>query len=376
MQLWLDTLQQHIEKLKADGQYRTLKKYNKVDFISNDYLGIAMQDALQEHMIEPLMNYYSNRLNLGSTGSRLLKGNSAIHENVEEYFKKYFDCADTLIANSGYDANLAILSALPSRNDVVLYDEKVHASIKDGMRLSLASRYSVKHNDWNDLEQKIKRHRALKPNAVLFYVFETVYSMDGDIPEVKDLIELCEKYEVILIADEAHAFGVFGKEGKGILQDQKLHKKVAIRMFGFGKAAATYGAIIAVQDKVIKSYLLNTARSIIYTTALSSFQVEVMRLSAGILEYDVDSREALYQNIKLFQSLLPQLTVKTPIIPFIIENKDELLRRFEEIQNAGFDVGMIRYPTVPKGKERLRIIVHSFNEEEDIRALADILNKS
>jgi len=372
MQQWLHKLHKSLEKLKSEQQLRTLKIYENTDFISNDYLGIVQNDVLQDFMVEPLMN----NIQLGSTGSRLLTGNSVVYEEIEAYFAEYFACADALIANSGYDANLAILSALPSRNDIILYDEKVHASIKDGMRLSLASKYSVKHNDWNDLEKKIQKHRNNHAQANIFYVFETVYSMDGDIPELKSLIALAQKYDLILIADEAHAFGVFGNKGEGILQSQNLHKHVAVRMFGFGKAAGTYGAVIAVQDFTIKSYLLNTARSIIYTTALSDFQVATMRLSTDLIECNPIWRKNLHENIKLFESLLSDIPVQSPIIPVVTGSNEALFELFKKVQDAGFDVGMIRSPTVPKGQERLRIIVHAFNTEEDIRALVEILKNS
>ncbi len=369
MQHWLNIIHNSIEKLKSEQQYRQLKRYKRKDFISNDYLGIAHEGAIEEFMVEPLMN----SLSLGSTGSRLLTGNSKVHEQAEDYFTQYFNCANTLIANSGYDANLAVLSTLPQRNDIILYDEKVHASIKEGMRLSFAKRYSVKHNDWNDLENKIKKYRQIYPKSVIFYVFETVYSMDGDIPNLKELAQIARKYELVLIADEVHAFGVFGEQGEGLLQSQQLHQEVAVRIFGFGKAAGTYGAVIAVQDTIIKEYLLNMARAVIYTTALSPFQVETMRTSADLIRYNPQWKEDLHENIQLFQQFLPDLNIQTPIIPIVIGNNEKLIELFTKIQQAGFDVGMIRSPTVPKGQERLRIIVHSYNSETDIRDLSEIL---
>lgn len=369
MQLWLNKLHYSIEKLKSEQQYRELKRYTGIDFISNDYLGIVSRSMLQDYMVEPVMS----NIPLGSTGSRLLTGNTKYHEEYEAYFTDYFDCADTLIAGSGYDANTAVLSTLPQRKDIILYDEKVHASIKEGMRLSFAERYSVKHNDCNDLENKVKKHRQLHPKSVIFYVFETVYSMDGDIPDLKAIIEIAEKYEVVLIADEVHAFGVFGEKGEGLLQSQDLHAHVAVRVFGFGKAAGTQGAVIAVQDKIIKEYLLNYARAVIYTTAVSPFQVQTMRIAAGLIQHNPDWKKDLHKNIQLFQQLLPDFNIQSPIIPIIVGNNEKLIQLFTKVQEAGFDVGMIRSPTVPKGQERLRIIVHSYNQEKDIQNLAELI---
>lgn len=369
MQLWLDRLQDSIEKLKIEEEYRELKKYTGLDFISNDYLGIATRGILQDISVTLIRD----NIPLGSTGSRLLTGNTETHESAEAFFSNYFDCGDTLIANSGYDANVAVLTALTQRRDIILYDEKVHASIKEGMRLSFANRYSVKHNNWNDLENKVKKHRENGTQGNIFYVFETVYSMDGDIPDLKALVDLAQKYEIILIADEVHAFGVFGKKGEGLLQYLNLHKHVAVRIFGFGKAAGTYGAVIAVQDKVIKKYLLNTARAIIYTTALSPFQVEVMKTAVNLIEHNPDWRESLHKNMQTFQKLLPDTVIQSPILPIIVGNNKKLLHLFKEIQETGFDVGMIRSPTVPKGQERLRIIVHAFNKEEDIYSLTNLV---
>jgi 8-amino-7-oxononanoate synthase len=368
---WIQQLKGTLEKLKAEGQYRSLKKYDKCDFISNDYLGIINSGELNEYITEYTTIFET--ADFGSGGSRLLRGNTETHENAELFFKQYFNCADTLIANSGYDANLAVLSALPQRKDIILYDEKVHASIKEGMRLSFASKYSVRHNDLNDLEKKIKKYRHLKPEAVLFFVFETVYSMDGDIPNLTELVSIAQEYEVVLIADEAHAFGVFGKKGEGLLQSQKLHKHVAVRIFGFGKAAGTYGAVIAVQDRAIKEYLINTARSIIYTTALSPFQVEIMQISAELIESNPEWREELHENIQTFQEKLPYLDIESPIIPIIIGDNTELLHVFNKLQRKGFDVAMVRSPTVPRGQERLRISVHAHNLEIEILSLLNTL---
>lgn len=367
---WIHQLKDFLDKLKAEGQYRTLKQYKKIDFISNDYLGIIAGECLQEFMVEPILN----NIELGSGGSRLLKGNTKAHKKVEKFFKEYFDCADTLIVNSGYDANVAALSVLPKRKDIILYDEKVHASIKEGMRLSFAQKYSVKHNDLNDLEKKIKKYKHLKPDSILFYVFETVYSMDGDIPDLKNIVQLAQLYEVVLIADEVHAFGVFGENGEGLLQSHKLHKEIPVRIFGFGKAAGTYGAVIAVQNQIIKEYLINMARNIIYTTALSPFQVETMKLSAELIASNPEWREKLHENIQIFQQLLPDMRIQSPIIPVIIGDNEKLWHAFNKVQDAGFDVAMVRSPTVPKGEERLRISVHAHNSQEEIHKLIKVLD--
>ncbi|MCS7078211.1 MAG: pyridoxal phosphate-dependent aminotransferase family protein [Bacteroidia bacterium] len=367
MQQWLSQLYAALDNLKIEQQYRELKYYSKIDFISNDYLGIAKCNTLSALMREDL----DKGVPLGSTGSRLLSGNTAWHEDAESFFKMYFDCAASLIMNSAYDANVAVLSTLPNRNDIILYDEKVHASIKEGMRLSFAERYAVKHNDWNDLEKKLQKYRQNKSLSNIFYVFETVYSMDGDIPAVFELLKLAQKYEIILIADEVHAFGVFGHEGQGILQHYNLHNFVPVRIMGFGKAAATSGAVIAVQDVAIQKYLINKARSFIYTTAVSPFQVRVMQKSAELIKKSTYERSKLHQNITLFQNLLLDFSICTPIIPIVTGSKLQAI--FDAVQKAGFDVGMVRSPTVPRGKERLRISVHTHNSDDEIKHLVEVI---
>ncbi|MCS7027779.1 MAG: pyridoxal phosphate-dependent aminotransferase family protein [Bacteroidia bacterium] len=369
MQKWLSQIEKQIHQLKVEQEYRTLQYYNQIDFISNDYLGIVKKGILQKLMLKEL----SNGIPLGSTGSRLLSGNSIWHQEAEDFFKEYFDCADALIVNSAYDANVAVLSTFPSRKDIILYDEKVHASIKEGMRLSFASRYPVKHNDMNDLEKKIKKYRESIGDGQLFYVFETVYSMDGDVPEVQTIIKLAQQYEVILIADEVHAFGVFGDKGQGLLQMYNCHKNISIRIIGFGKAGGTFGAVIAVQDSVIKAYLLNKARPVIYTTALSPFQVRVMHAATQLIAQNSNWRADLHFNIQVFQHLLPHLNIQTPIIPIVIGDLTKLHAIHETVKNAGFDVAMVRSPTVPKGQERLRISVHAHNTKQEIEEVLGLI---
>lgn len=244
---------------KSSGTYRTLKpESNLIDFCSNDYLGFSRSAIVKDKINEEINN---NRLVLnGSTGSRLISGNLAYTENLEKEISTLFKSEAGLLFNSGYDANLGLLSSLPQRGDTIITDEFIHASVIDGARLSYANRYTFKHNDVVSLEAKLKQ---AKGNC--YVVIESVYSMDGDSPPILELLKLTEQYNAHLIVDEAHAVGLYYT---GIITQLKLEDRVFARIVTFGKALGCHGAII-LGSNLLREYLINFARSFIYTTAAS-----------------------------------------------------------------------------------------------------------
>src|SRR4051812_47447788 len=210
MSAFADFIKGKLQKRRDDHSFRTLKNIEGlIDFTSNDYLGLARSELLY-HRIQNKVQTLDLKHN-GATGSRLLSGNSNYTEEVENKLAKIFNSEASLIFNSGYTANLAVLSSIPQKGDTILYDELAHACIKDGARLSLANRFSFRHNDLNDLEQKLNRC-----SGKIYIAVESIYSMDGDQCPLQDLVLLAEKYDVAIILDEAHSTGIFGKGGSGL----------------------------------------------------------------------------------------------------------------------------------------------------------------
>jgi 8-amino-7-oxononanoate synthase len=355
-------LNKKLAERKSQNAYRQLRLTNdKIDFCSNDYLGISKTK---------LLSTANKLLSTGSTGSRLLSGNYPLIEETEKTIAAFHDAEAGLIFNSGYDANVGLLSCIAQRGDTILYDYLSHASIRDGIRLSFAHSFSFAHNHIEDLKKKIK---AAQGN--IFVVTESVFSMDGDLAPLKVISELCEKYNANLIVDEAHATGVVGEKGEGLVQQLDLQKKCFARVHTFGKAVGCHGAII-LGSEMLKNYLINFSRAFIYTTSLPEISVDAIKNAYELFPKMNDERKHLQQLIGNFQSAtlkFEKLKSLTPIQVVIIPGNDEVKKIAAHLQENNFDVRAIVYPTVPKGSERLRIVLHSFNAVEEVSLLVDRL---
>jgi len=357
-------LQQKLDARKADGLLRTLVyAKGKIDFSSNDYLGFAQSNALKNIYEEALLPN-------GATGSRLISGNFQVSEDTEKVIAKFHNAEAALIFNSGYDANVGLLSSIAGKGDVIISDEYNHASIIDGARLSLASRLKFKHNDLVDLEKKI----AL-PAGQKFVVVESIYSMDGDEAPLVDLASLCEKYHALLIVDEAHATGVFGDQGEGLVGYYKLTDKIFTRVHTFGKALGLHGAAV-VGSSSLRNYLINHARSFIYTTALPPKQYQLIQKSYELLPGA--DRKHLHTLISYFRKTVGGISNKirfieshSPIQGIVMGDNFKAKALAEHLQSKNFFVRAILSPTVPAGTERLRICLHTFNTQEEINSLLD-----
>lgn len=357
-------LLEKLEVREQDLALRSLKKQNdRIDFCSNDYLGLARNKALQKQINQEIShNQYAH----GSTGSRLISGNHPLFEKTEAKIARFHHAEEALIFNSGYDANLGLISAIAGRGDAIIYDNLIHASLRDGIRLSLATAYSFLHNDMRNLEEKLKR---LKRRS--FIVVESVYSMDGDEAPLEELTSLCNRYEANLIIDEAHATGVIGEKGEGLVQLAGVEKQCFARIHTFGKAVGVHGAAV-LGSKTLKQFLINYARTLIYTTALPPADVAAISVAYDYFPKMKDERKHLQQLISHFQRTnLPfeKLTSTTPIQIVMMPGNEEALTLATNLQRKGLDVKAILSPTVPKGKERLRITLHAFNAFEDIQKL-------
>ncbi len=365
-----DFLNKKLQERILSGALRSLKinrardERDKIDFCSNDYLGIV-RNKLIEKQIAPNLSH-------GSTGSRLLSGNYELIEETEKFIADFHNADAALIFNSGYDANTGLLSCVPQKNDVIIYDQLTHASLRDGVRLSFATPFSFLHNDFNDLEKKLS---SAGKDVQKFVVTESVFSMDGDFAPLNEISDLCEKHNAALIVDEAHATGVIGEKGEGLIQKLNLQKKCFARVHTFGKACGAHGAIVLGSEK-LKQYLINFSRQFIYSTALPPASIAAVAASYKLFPEMKEERNHINQLISIFKNselkfkILPS---ETPIQIIIIPGNEEIRKIAETLQENSFDIRPILYPTVPKGRERLRIVMHAFNNGEEVKALTRLL---
>ena len=364
-------IREKLNERNAAGIYRSLKPENNlVDFCSNDYLGFARSGVLKQWIDEEIAKH-EHVLN-GSTGSRLISGNLAYAEALEQHIADYHHAEAGLIYNSGYDANVGLFSSLPQRGDTIICDELIHASIIDGSRLSHANRYTFRHNDLQSLEDKLKHAKGS-----CYVVIESVYSMDGDTPPIKAILELTEKYNAQLIIDEAHAVGLYGS---GLANQLNLENKVFARIITFGKALGCHGAII-LGSKLLREYLINFSRSFIYTTAASFHQIVSIKMAYKLLLQSEEEINNLKENILVFKSVVVRNTERnllesnSAIQCLIIGNNEKVRKAAFELQNTGLDVRPILSPTVAPGTERLRICLHSFNSANEINLLSKTIQE-
>lgn len=374
------------QKLQQREQNNALRKLpisnNLVDFASNDYLGFANSEKIFNQTHQYLLE---NNLKInGATGSRLISGNHNLYQIAEDFIANFHQSQTALIFNSGYDANVGFFSSVPQRNDIILYDELCHASIRDGIQMSNAKSYKFQHNDFNHLEKVIISQletRNSKPET-FYVVTESVFSMDGDAPNIEELVSLCEKYNCYLVIDEAHALGVFGDSGEGLIQYQGLQDKVFARIMTFGKGLGCHGAAI-LGSQELKSYLVNFARSFIYTTGLSPHSVVTILIAYQYLKSEKEAILKLKNNIQFFNQEKLQVGLK-PMFVYsksaiqcaIIPGNEKVKSIANKLQENGFDVKAILSPTVPEGQERLRFCLHSYNSQKEISEVLQQLSLS
>jgi len=361
-----ESLTEQIVKRKNNNSLRYLDcKSFGIDFCSNDYLGLAKSEIIQKNILAS----YLNKKSIGSTGSRLITGNSNNYQCLEKFLSKFHKAENALIFNSGYDANVGFFSTIPQRGDIILYDELSHASIRDGIRLSFAKGYSFKHNDLADLKSKLQFY-----NGNLFVSVESVYSMDGDFSPIDKIVSLCDQFGAYLIVDEAHSTGVFGKNGEGLVVSKGLENKVFARLHTFGKAMGAHGAAWLC-SKVLKDYLVNYCRPFIYTTALPSHSIEHIYHSYFFLKQNFQLITELQNKIKYFKKLIEKYNIpgfidsKSPIQSCVISGNKNVKRVANKMQNRGFDIRPILHPTVPQGFERIRICIHVNNSSKEILSM-------
>lgn len=368
-------LTESLHKRKAQNALRLLGTNNQlIDFCSNDYIGFARSEILHKAIEKEcgLLNTPSN----GSGGSRLLTGNTSYAEIVEKKIAHFHHTEVGLIYNSGYDANIGLFSALGQKESTIIYDELIHASVHDGIRLSRASSYPFKHNDLEHLETRLKI-----ASSITYVAVESIYSMDGDTAPLTEIAALCEKYNANLIVDEAHATGVTPNKGKGLVQLLNIETKVFARIHTFGKALGCHGAIV-IGSNLLRDFLINFSRSFIYTTALPLKSLIAINEAYQLLEHSERLINTLNENIIYFKNCIsenkqiPLIKSNSPIQCIIVNGNEEVKALSTLLLKNKFDVRPILSPTVPKGVERLRICVHAYNTTAEINNLVRCISEA
>ncbi len=358
----------------ADDALRKLTDQNGlVDFSSNDYLGLAQSKTIFNSAHKLLVN--EGLTQNSSTGSRLLTGNHKLFNVVETLLCNVYGSESAVVFNSGYNANLGFFSSVPQKGDIILYDEYIHASIRDGITMSHAKAYKFKHNDLANLEKIMKRNHQ---DDVVYVVTESVFSMDGDSPDFFKLSDLCVINNCHLIVDEAHAIGVHGNKGEGLISQLELQDKVFARIMTFGKGLGAHGAAI-LGNKDLKQYLINFSRPFIYTTALPPHSLATIRCAYEEL-YSTGSIEQLNENIMLFKTLITKnglqdyfIDSNSAIHSCVIPRNETVKSISQGLKEKGFDVKAILSPTVPEGQERLRFCLHAYNTSKEIEDVLGLL---
>ncbi|KAB1069657.1 8-amino-7-oxononanoate synthase [Tamlana haliotis] len=380
-----EKLHRKLENRKAENALRQLGTGNQlIDFSSNDYLGFSKNEEIfkASHDFLKAHDMFQN----GATGSRLLSGNHKLYPIIEAQLAAFHKSESALVFNSGYDANIGFFASVPQRGDVILFDEYIHASIRDGMTMSHAKSYKFKHNDLADLEKQMARildavSDLEQERKSIYVVTESVFSMDGDSPDLKTIAAICKKYQAFLIVDEAHAIGVFGNHYEGLIQELHLENAVFARIITFGKAMGCHGAAVLGCNE-LKQYLVNFSRSFIYTTALSPHSLATIHAAYKALQ-ETESGQQLQENIQFFKTEMIENELQNIFIESasaiqccIISGNDKVKNIAKYMQHKGFDVKPILSPTVSKGEERLRFCLHAHNSVDEISEVLKWLSQA
>jgi len=361
-----------IKNIEQDSKYIILDGKKLLNFSSNDYLGVSFNSAFREKF---LSDYKKTNAKISNPSARLLCGTNSIYKELEDFLAKLFNKDRALIFNSGYHGNVGIYSSLVNTDDVVFVDKLNHASIIDGIRLSHAQIIPYKHLDYDDLRAKLIKYRKKYKKAIISS--ETLFSMDGDIADINKLADLKEEFNTLLIVDEAHSFGVYGG-GIGICKEQNALSRVDLILATFGKAVGSYGAFV-VGGKTLIDYLINFARSFIFSTTLPEISVAFSYYALkNLILKDNHLQEKLFLLNNKLRSFLEGFDIlgESYIVPVILKENEAAVKFSKKLIENGFYILPIRYPTVAKNTARLRISLNSGMDIDDIRALSDFLNST
>jgi 8-amino-7-oxononanoate synthase len=360
-----------LQDLAAKDQLRALRARHGVDLTSNDYLGLAESEELKNAAAAAI----ARGVPVGAGGSRLLRGNHPEHEALEAEAAGYFGAEAALYFGAGYAANLAIFSTLPQADDIVVYDDLVHASVHDGLRRGRAQPARIPHNDIDAVESRLSDWRRLGGRGRCWIAVESVYSMDGDSPNLHDLFAVADRHDATVIVDEAHASGVVGPQGRGLAAAFAGRHNV-ITLHTCGKALGTAGGLV-LAPAIIRDYLINRARAFIFATAPSPLIAAVTRAALEISRTQPERRQRLGQLVAFADRRLRQRcgisSTGSHIVPVILGTNQKAVAASAVLQRRGFDVRAIRPPTVPEDTARLRIALTAKLTESIISELVDAL---
>jgi 8-amino-7-oxononanoate synthase len=373
-------IQDELKEIRNAGLYRRLRRVENgqgptllldgrevINFSSNNYLGIANHSALASAAKEAI-----DRYGCGSGASRLISGNMTLHEELENQLAEFKGTEAALVFNSGFQANTGILSTLAGEGDAILSDELNHASIIDGCRLSRAKTIVYVHCDLGQLEEALKQAGSCRRKLI---VTETIFSMDGDEAPLTGIVELAEKYDAAVMVDEAHATGIFGPGGAGVVSKLGLVDRVLVQMGTLGKALGGFGAYVA-GSQALRDLLINRCRSFIFTTSLPPAIMAMAMAAIDLVEREPERREALWNNCRLLSDGLKKMgfslgEIQSPILPLIIGDADKCMQFSEQLLERGVFAQGIRPPTVPPGTSRLRITLMATHTREHIQIALD-----
>jgi len=360
-----------LESLRERSQLRSLEILSGVNLCSNDYLGLAADPRLKQAVTEAV----TSARQMGATGSRLLSGNSREWEELETEFAEFAGTESALYFSSGYAANVGLLSAILQPGDTVFSDTLNHASLIDGIRLSGAQKLIYPHGDMQFLEDAL-REKSCSAGAKVI-VTESIFSMEGDVASIDDLLRLAKTYGAELIVDEAHALGVCGPEGRGVVAELKFEREIFAIVYPCGKTLASAGAFVCC-GAALKEFLVNRARTFLFSTALPPYFARQIRAALALARGE-DSRRKHLKELSialregLFAAGLNYGASSTQIVPVILGSNEVALRVAAQLQGAGFAVRAIRPPTVPAGTARIRVSLTSSVTVENIHRLAAVL---
>lgn len=372
-----------VDKLKEDSNYRFLRdiEFNegykvsfnnsdRINFSSNDYLGLARNSEIKKE-------FYKNKLNIksefSSSSSRLLSGNEKTYKQLESYISNWYNRDSTLVFSSGYHINSGVIPAIASKGDLILSDKLNHASIVDGVRLSTADVFRYRHLDYAQLEKYLEKNAVNYNN--IWLITESVFSMDGDFVDVNKLIELKDKYGLYIYLDEAHAVGVIGEQGRGLVEKENVINQIDIITGTFGKALSSYGAFL-VCDKIIYEFLINKARTLIFTTALPPVQLQWTLFILEKIPFLIKEREYLQNASKYLRDGLNAKGYKifgeNHIISVVSGRSSDAINKSNQLMCSNLFALAVRPPTVPENSSRIRISLNSTMSLETLDRLIDV----
>ncbi|HVH27593.1 MAG TPA: 8-amino-7-oxononanoate synthase [Vicinamibacterales bacterium] len=359
-------IRRRLAEWEAAGLLRTLRPPSGVDFSSNDYLNLSTHPRILDRLARAVAHH-----GCGSTGSRLLRGDRAVFGAVERRFARFKSAERSLYFSSGYLANIAVLTSLTERGDIVFSDERNHASLIDGIRLSRAARVVFPHNDARRLAELLSDAPS---GGHRFVVVESVYSMDGDVAPLADYANLCRSAGATLIVDEAHAVGIYGATGSGLIEDSELQADTLLSINTAGKALGVSGAFAAGPAWAI-DYLVQRARPFVFSTAPPPALAEALDASLDVVENEPERRERLKSRVRrvreqLAASGIDAAQAGSQIVPIVLGDNDRAVSVAEALQREGFDVRAIRPPSVPQGTARLRVSVNAGLTDDSIDRFA------